>query len=122
MFFKWRKGRNLKRMINLFPGELAVRYGASDYYTPGQVNKTLEAKDYSMEFERYAQVIFVEPDICVPELMSREDYETLRADIADKYFDGDRNFVAALVKKRSVGNTGFSTYGNIQEASALRDR
>ncbi len=109
-------------MLNSLPGELAARYGASDFYTFGQVNKTLEAKDYTMEFEKYAQVIFVEPNICVPDLMSKESYEVLRSDIADKYFDGDLNFIAQLVKRRSVGNTGFTTYGNIQEASVLRNR
>ncbi|MCP4769095.1 MAG: hypothetical protein GY875_22900 [Gammaproteobacteria bacterium] len=112
----------MKRMISLLPRELADRYGASDFYTPGQVSKTLEAKDYSMEFERYALVIFVDPDICQAELISPESYESLRKEIAARYFDGNFNFVAQLVKERSVGNAGFSTYGNIQEASALRPR
>ena len=119
MFYKWKKDRNLKRMIHILPGELATRYGVSDFYTSEQVNKTLEAKGYSMEFDRYAQVIFVE--LCVPDLMSKERYEMVRSEIADKYFDSDLNFIAKLVKRRSVGNTGFSTYGNIQESYASRD-
>jgi len=122
MFYKWRKRKNLKRIIKTLPGELAARYGISDYYTSGQVNKTLEAKAYSEEFANYAQVIFIEPDECVPNLMPKETYEIIRAEIANKYFGGDLGFVAKPLSRRSVGNTGHSTFGNVSEALGTRGR
>ncbi len=122
MFYKWRKYKNLKRIINSLPGELATRYGASDYYTPEQVSKTMETKKYSKEFAKYAQVIFIAPEKCVPELMPTESYEIIRTEIANKYFDGDTDFVAKSATWRNVGNTGHSTYGVIQESLGARNR
>jgi len=69
-----------------------------------------------------AQIIFIHPEESVPDIMSKKLYATLINEVAERFFDGDRNFAAKLVKARVVGNTGFTTYSVGQQGSGSHDR
>lgn len=74
------------------PGLLAKDYGARGPYTPAQVERAISRHRIGAgEFSAYSLAIFCDRDD-VAETRPEIDYDTLRAEIAEAFFDGDTNF------------------------------
>ena len=109
----WKKNRALKRYVKYLPSALAIRYGIQDYYTSGQIEKTLIEERFSIEYKEYAKVLFMEP---AKYSTSDSEYAELVKELAAQFFGGDLDFSAQPIKKRTIGNAGFSSMGPNIEA------
>jgi len=108
IFARFRKRRAIGRYLSDCPALLRARYGVEKDYSPARVVATLEASRLSLEFVEYACVMFATNDDFVAwarkvasertfvkpsgaELFDR--YDSLRAEVADDYNDGNRDFL-----------------------------
>ncbi|MEM7791964.1 MAG: DUF6559 family protein [Verrucomicrobiota bacterium] len=53
--------RRLRRLVHSLPPILRKRYGRVEYYTEGQITKTIEDEGYDPRFLEYAVAMFAEP-------------------------------------------------------------
>ena len=77
------------------------------------VEKTLIEERFSIEYKEYAKVLFMEP---AKYSTSDSEYAELVKELAAQFFGGDLDFSAQPIKKRTIGNAGFSSMGPNIEA------
>jgi len=116
LFPRARKKRAIHKVLTLLPGELTNRYGKRGFYTNGQVQTVLREVKLSKACASLAVVLFLAEDDAIAALNSEESYRAIVEEIADLYFDGDRNFVSVPLTRRKVGNQGHSSIGANIEA------
>jgi len=116
MFSNWKKSRAIKKYLKFLPRDLAARYGLSDFYTVGQVKRTIEELKYPQTFVGYAYILFLSQDEAVNALGDSKEHETIRNEIALKFFNGDNDFQLVPLSKRAIGNVGHSSMGPTSEA------
>ncbi len=109
MFTRWKKNKAIKKFLRILPSHLRKRYGGSEYYTRGQVERTLEEENIGSLYKGYALAVFLSPDDAINVLGSSEIYQDLRKEIADKYFDGNVDFKIKYIGKSKVGNSGHNS-------------
>ncbi len=109
MFKSWKKNRAIKKILRILPSSLQKRYGDKEYYTIGQVERTLEEENIDLLYSGYTLVMFLSPDDAVNSLGSASIYQDLRKEIADQYFDSNINFKVKEVVNFKVANTGHSS-------------
>ena len=113
MFSNWKKNKVLKSFVQRLPSDLSQRYGKKDFYTLGQLSRTLEECKYSSLYHGYAQVIFLSQDEAMEVIKEQHIYNKIRRDLAQKFFGGDMEFNAVPLTKRSVGNPASSSIDSL---------
>ena len=103
------KERALNRYLNQLPTDLAQRYGRLDYYTIGQLTRTLEDCHYTKRYRGYAKAMFLTRDHAISELKTESIYVAIRKEIADTYFEGNMAFIVVPKDPRSIGNDGHTS-------------
>ena len=91
--FQWK--RAIKSYIKLLPPLLKKRYGKIKNYTEGQVKKTVEAAGLNQTYIDYSYVLFMdrlEFNEMIKEKELSLDYDKMRQESADYYFDGNADF------------------------------
>lgn len=91
--YQWK--RAIKSYIKILPPLLTKRYGKIKNYTEGQVKKTVEAAGLNEIYIDYCYVIFMdrlELNEMIKEKELSLDYNKMRQEIADYYFDGNADF------------------------------
>lgn len=86
MFKKWKKKKILKSFVLRVPVDLAKRYGIKDFYTQGQLSRTIDECNYSPQYHGYAQVIFLTKDAALEIIKDSMVYESIRHELANKFF------------------------------------
>ena len=77
--------------------QLKKRYGVSSNYTAGQIKTTVEHAGLRIDYIRYGYAMYMDKDgfdTLHRELDKQCDYESMRQEIADLCFSGDKNFSA----------------------------
>jgi len=104
MFQWWQKRRALRRIARRLPRDLVDRYGATDAYTASQVKDVLAERRYDRRYWNYALAMFVAAEYAAREVGGAGQVESMRGEIADRYFHGDPGF--SLDTARSMGAGG----------------
>ena len=107
MFESWKKKRCLTKFLTSLPPQLVKRYGASEYYTKGQIERTLDEGGFGRAYCGYALTIFLTQEDAMDALRDTQLYASIRQEIADLFFSGDLNFKVNLSK----GNSGHDSIG-----------
>ena len=102
-----------KYFNKLYP-YLKERYGALEFYTKGQIKKTVEECPFNEKFLPYAYGIFLEK----PELVDvlECEYPDVSADrvreyLAKRFFDGNEEYTFRETVRFRVGNEGHDSSG-----------
>jgi hypothetical protein len=98
------KNRAIKRFLAKLPFLLQRRYGPGDFYTIGQVERTLKDENIPIAYFGYALAIFLCTENAVDALVNTDIYNSLKKEVADRYFDGDISFKIQDIKLSKVGN------------------
>ena len=117
MWARFKKNRILKKFINKLPSCLSRRYGIAEYYSLGQLVRTLDEEKYPQLYRGYAMVLFLTEADARAELGIDSVYEDIRRELADRYYDGDLAFSTKPLTKRFVG---YSAYRSVVD-SAISD-
>lgn len=106
MFFSEtrKKKKATKVFLAKLPTDLKNRYGVKAFYTLGQLESTLTQKYYPQSFQDYAFASFLNEEEAIEKFGSSDQIQSLRADVANWFFEGDINYVAKLTHQRQVGN------------------
>ncbi len=102
---------------------LLSRYGMSNSYTVGQIEKTVEQCGFSKKYLPYALALYMEKTKFEELLESRYlefNSNELRGYLADRFFDGNMNFEYKSGAKSSVGNSGHTSVSHSSASSVLR--
>ena len=62
-FKTWRERRGLKQLVRTMGSRLRQRYGAQEFYTPGQVLKTCESIGLDENAQDQAIAMYVQPEL-----------------------------------------------------------
>jgi len=82
----------IKKILFGMPELLSERYGYSEFYSLGQIEKTMEFMDLGESFKGYAVAVFANPKVAVSELRSLELYNTLRDEMTSEFLNGETDF------------------------------
>ncbi len=91
---------------------LQNRYGPSDYYTAGQITKTVVECGFSKKYTPYALGLFLEMNDFEQYMKAHYpevDPDNIRAYIAKRFFEGNMNYSYAESTKRLVGNSSHDS-------------
>ena len=113
MFERWKRNRAVKRFLRKLPALLQKRYGFNDFYTRGQVERTLKEENVSSVYSGYALAIFLSAEEAIDALGNADIYQSLRKEVAERYFDGDVHFKIRDIRLSKVGNEGHDSIGAV---------
>ena len=111
MFDNWKKNRMIRKYLLKMPCLLQHRYGPNDFYTRGQIERTLLEEKFSSAYMEYAISIFSSPEEAINILKDIETYKLLRKEIAERYFNGDLNYKVRCNRTPNLGNEGHDSIG-----------
>jgi hypothetical protein len=113
MFEKIKKHFALKSCIKKLGPLLAKRYGKSKTYTPGQVQTTAGIIGINDKYLFYGYAMFCGQDVFYNQFSQAEEvnYEALRQEVGDKFFQGDPNFSTEEIFSSSYEMGGNTTDG-----------
>ncbi len=115
MFERIKKHFALKGYLKKLGPMLEKRYGKSSAYTPQQVKSSSRIVGLNDNYIHYGYALFCMEDTFNEALKGSGiglDYQTLRQELGDKYFDGNCDFNAMDVNYRgSQLDSGFSFDG-----------
>ena len=102
------KNRAIRKYFKRLYPCLKNRYGLREKYTKGQIIRTISECGFSEKYHIYALAIFLDKDNFMSLVSEYPNIHlnNVRNEIADKYFDGDLEYVYKDIHSRSVGNTG----------------
>lgn len=109
MFKAWNKKRKVKVFINKLPAFLIKRYGPNEYYTKGQVMRTLDEEKFGSGYSDYALILYLSQENGLESIADSTLYHVIRKEIADSFFDGDINFKVSLSKRKKVSSCGHDS-------------
>ena len=112
--FSWfkdrKKNKTLKSYVYGLGPLLAKQYGKAKTYSPDQIKDLVEKYKLNEDFLSYAMVMYLDKgrfgDV-KKEMEADWNYESLRKEVADKFFGGNMKFTGLDVKNSSqaVANT-----------------
>ena len=82
------------------------RYGGSDHYTHGLVERTLVEEKLGSKYSGYALAMFLNTSDAIAALGEEKTYYAIRKEVAIKYFNGNLDFVVRNLQHSGVGNSG----------------
>jgi hypothetical protein len=92
---KLRKRWAIRGYARKLPRMLRQDYGFSRSYTPLQINRTIERNRLNVEHASYAVAMFSDEESFAryqPGVDAPREYEAMRTEIADTYFEGNIDF------------------------------
>ena len=113
---RFRKYRTIRRYFRI-RRILAKRYGASKYYTPQQIEKTLESLNIPSEYIHYAQAIYSDEATFseyYTQIGDGYNYQELREEISDTFHVSDLSTLenSISLSDGDSGESGFSDHGS----------
>lgn len=105
MLMKIAKNRAVKKIAQKMPKYLANGWGASEYYTPGQVKSAMEKTGCNSDFIDCAYAMFCSPEDFSS--VSSADFNSLKMDVGNICFNGSSDFNAS-----SFGDGGSFSFGD----------
>ena len=111
LFSTFRKNRAIKTYLRKLPFLLKKDYGNSKEYTPMQVKRTAERYGLGTIYICYGIAMFsgrTPFDVYHQETGESCDFDVMRTELGDNYFDGNANFNAgnSSYAVSEVGNSG----------------
>jgi|GEM_PF-2717533 len=118
MFENIRKRFALKSYVKKLGPLLRKRYGRSSNFSPGQVEKTIQAENLNPNYIYYAYSMFCSEQHfqqLANEANADLDMNQLKREVGDEFFDGDSDFSPEDVFQyngdTSVGGSDFGNSG-----------
>ncbi len=89
---EWFRKRRIRKLVSELPVSLAKRFGKSDFYTKGQIEKTLDEKPFDQKYRGYAYVLCMELEEAAEVIGSVEVSEIMAQELSVWFFNGQRDF------------------------------
>ena len=102
-FFNWfRKKRALKQYIATLPPVLGKLHGRKNRYTSNQIEDAIAEAGLTREYKCYAFAMFMPRDEYPKATDSDLEYDSLRSELAEKYFSADTTFTIEDVFQKAA--------------------
>lgn len=112
---KFKRNRAIKSYIKKLPSLLAKDYGKSKDYTPNQVRRTIERSGLNVDDACYGIAMFSSREAFNKyhqEIGENCDYDVMRSEIAERYFQGNSRFEIDDIALLSFSFSGGLDTGN----------
>ena len=113
MLRHFRQRKSIKQFVKHLPLDLARRNGERRHYSLDEVTTAVKGGPYDAAFLAYAHALFCtrrDFDACYQPLKLRTSYDSLRAKVARRFFEGVCTFDAASLIRFAKGTESDSYY------------